>query len=661
MKTTCNLTLFFLIFFSVLCSAQEVKFGNVTQKELEMTTYEKDTTASAVVLYEEMNSYYEYDNLVFFKVVNKYFVRIKILTNEGLSQADQQVSRYIGSTRQKSENVSGLAGFTYNLVDGKIEKIKLSKEHIFEEKVSENITRTKFAFQSVKPGSIIEYKYELSSPHYGQLNDYYFQRSIPVKYSKYRLRIPEYFRFSKETRGMEPIESKTSKENQTIHVNNKALSFTANVYDFVAKDLPGLKDEDYVWGIRDFYARVAFELQSFIIPGSVHENYSTTWEKVSEKLYESYSFGKQFNHKLFKEELPTLLTAEMTDTEKVRAIYNMVKTRVKWNDINSFWIDNPKDALKKGLGTSGEINAILISALREAKFDAYPVAMRLRSSGRIPVTHPTIDDFNYFIVAVDIDGKPVYMDASSKYGDLNVMSPSCLSYLSRSIKNGNSSDWVDLTNISRNAGTTLIMAKFNENGELSGTVQETHSNQLAYSLRNKYLQDKDEQTFFDKKATSQNMEISSYSIKNIDNPGERVAMEYDFIKKEIVTGDEYIYFNPLIFPLFEENLFKAEDRKLPVEFSFLYDKRYSVLIDIPEGYRVEELPKSTKVAINDKSDATYQYFISEDKEAGKLSVSLQFSLKKILYLQDEYQSLRDFFLLLATSNNEQVVLKKIAQ
>ena len=663
MKKLLSLTFFFALSLSIFCTAQGVKFGKITPEELKMTTYEKDTAASAVVLYEEMETYYEYDRELLFRVINRYFVRIKILTNEGLSQADQQIFRYLGATNRMSDQLFGLSGFTYNLVNGKTEKTKLSKEHIFEEKTSEYLSRTKFAFQSVKPGSVIEYKYELSSPRYWDLNDYYFQRSIPVKYSKYSLKIPEFFSFSKETRGMEPIALKQTKENQTIHYpSGRTEDITANTYEFTTKDLPGLKDESYVWSIRDFRAKVAFELHSIIIPGlSIHETYSNTWERVDEKLLGYDTFGKQFNHKLFKDKLPTLLTAEMTDTEKVRAIYNMVKKTVKWNEENTFWIKNPREALKKGLGTSGEINAILISALREAGFDAYPVAMQLRHTGRIPITHPTIDNFNYFIAAVDIDGKPVYLDASYKYGDLNVMSTSRLADFSRSIREGKRSAWVNLTNISKSSGTTVITAKFNENGELSGKVQEVHSNQLGYEMRNRYSQSKDEQEFFDKIAAKQNIEISSYLTKDIDNTDKRVTLEYDFTKKDVITGDEYIYFNPLILPLYEESPFKAEERKLPVEFSYPYDKRYVVNIDIPEGYQVEELPTSTRVSINDQNDITYQYLITEYKETGRISISLQFALNRIIYLQNEYPALRDFFLYLATSNNEQVVLKKTAQ
>jgi len=658
-KISCLTVLF--IAASSFCFAQKLpKFGEASQEELEMVRYKNDTAASAVVLYEEMDSRYEYDPQNLFRVVNRYFVRIKILTNEGLSQADQSVSTYIGSNRSNSETISGLSGYTYNLEGGKIERIRLSKEHIFEEKTSENLSRTKFAFQSVKPGSVIEYRYELSSPHYSQLDDYFFQRSIPVQYSRYYLKIPEYFQFSRESKGMESVSLNTAQENQTISINGNHLSFTANTYDFFATNLPGLKDEDYIWNLRDYLTRVTFELHSIIIPeASIYQTYSNTWATVDEKLLEHSNFGKQLNHKFFKEELASLFTSEMTNSDKVRAIYNMVKTKVKWNDKNNFWIDNPRDALRKGLGSSAEINAILISALREAGFNAYPVAMSRRNIGRIPLTHPTIDNFNYFIAAVDLDDNPVYMDASSKYGDLNVMSSSCLSDFARSIRGKNISSWIDLTKISKGTATTAMIARFNEQGILSGNIQEAIGNQTGYALRNTYAQSANEQEFIDKLASSQNIEVSSHEIQNVEDPGKAVLLAYEFTKKSVMAEGDYIYFNPLIIPLFSENPFKEEDRKLPVEFSYPYDHRITVFIEIPDGYQVDELPKSSRISLGEDNKATYQYLIAEDKDNHRISMSVRFTLNDVIYVQKDYPLLRDFFLHLVTSNNEQVVLKKI--
>jgi len=207
-------------------------------------------------------------------------------------------------------------------------------------------------------------------------------------------------------------------------------------------------------------------------------------------------------------------------------------------------------------------------------------------------------------------------------------------------------------------GVLAITAEFDENGELAGKIQETFSNQLAYDLNNDaFSQNKSEQEFFEKKAATHGFEITSHSIKSMEKG--RNSLEYDFVKKDVVAGDDYIYFNPLIIPLYEETPFKAEERKLPIEFSYPYEKRYSVTIAIPDGYQVKELPESTKITLLEDKNAFYQYQIEEDKEANRIMATVRFASNRVIYSPVEYPMLRDFFLHLTASNTSQIVLEKI--
>ena len=57
--------LFLTLFVSTLCVAQRnktTKLGLATRSELQMTIYEKDTTANAVVLFEHANLYIDENN-----------------------------------------------------------------------------------------------------------------------------------------------------------------------------------------------------------------------------------------------------------------------------------------------------------------------------------------------------------------------------------------------------------------------------------------------------------------------------------------------------------------------------------------------------------------------------------------------------------------------
>ena len=263
-----------LIFSHTLVSQEKFKFGKISDEEVKSTVDEKFPDASAVVLYEEMDTRFTFDRPTGTGIINRYVVRIKILTNDGVDNANQFISTRLGRSNLDNESISGFTGYTYNWVGDKVEKTKLSKENIFVEKVTEYLSRTKFAFPLVKAGSVIEYKYELSSPQFSYLEGFKFQRSIPVKYSRYFLQIPEYFTFDTDLKGYEKVKVTKSQESVSyLLTGGNTLSCSSNNLLFEVMDLPSLKDENYVWNLNDFMTRVTLELKSVMVPGTVFKNF----------------------------------------------------------------------------------------------------------------------------------------------------------------------------------------------------------------------------------------------------------------------------------------------------------------------------------------------------------------------------------------------------
>ncbi|MDR1973285.1 MAG: hypothetical protein LBQ31_01270 [Bacteroidales bacterium] len=80
---------FFLLLAVSVASENESKFnfGDCPISLLEMTVYPKDSTAAAVVIYEDCYTSYEINmQRGDFDVVTRYVVRIKILTQEGVDE-----------------------------------------------------------------------------------------------------------------------------------------------------------------------------------------------------------------------------------------------------------------------------------------------------------------------------------------------------------------------------------------------------------------------------------------------------------------------------------------------------------------------------------------------------------------------------------------------
>lgn len=648
----------FLFVFAYAAKAQEkIKFGEVSAEDLNMSVYPEDTSAVAVVLHESCRVWYDVatDDFV---LKTSHTVRIKILKTSGLSYADVNLPFYVTSGSRKSERIYGISGFTHNIADGKIQRTKLLKDYIFEEKTSENMRRMKIAFQNVQAGSVIELKYEKSSPYYSYIDDYIFQSSIPVIYSTYTAIIPEYFSFGKRTAGYEYIDFSEKQVNVSFMINGQRLSCSGSEMTFTAKNLPVLKDDNYVWNKNDFTSKIMFDLRSFQIVGVTYKNFSVTWQDIDKQLMEDERFGKQFRFSnLMKEEMAKAIDVSMTPEQKINAVLNLVKAKVQWDERNVLYIDNVRKALKEGKGSSAEMNALLICLLRDAGFEAYPVVMSLRSRGRIFSAFPTQKSLNYFLTGVDIDGKSVYMDASDKYGAVNVIPMNCMVQEARCVLDeGKPSRWVDLHDIGRNGTLKNITAKFNEEGKLSGTVSETYSG-IPY-VRYCTLTDKQKSADDYRETLETKLNISISDLEQGKPQGASVSEKYSFENNNIVLGDDYIYLDALIFPYIDENPFKAESRKLPVEFPYPYDYVMTTTIELPEGYEVEEIPVAERITLGDRQ---INFNFAARQQDRILQVTQRITLRETVYPVQQYEHVRDFWAHIADKNTAQLVLKRIEQ
>jgi hypothetical protein len=642
---------------TTLCSQEKFSFGKCPVELLQMASYDKDPSASALVVYEDSYSRYSINGVTgFFQIVTDYVVRIKIFTQEGVSFSEAAIPLRRGETTVSEEVIGGLTGNTYNLEDGKVVKAKLSKDYVFTEEYSDYIQLIKFAMPAVKAGSVVEYKYRITSPYYYNPNAFVFQRKIPVKYSHFSITIPEYYRFSKESRGYEEIKFTSKPVKETYRIGPSELSCLAEEINAEVNDMPALKDDDFTWNLDDFTSQICFEINSIAIPGVYYKDFSNSWAKVVEGLSDFQKFGKQFNNKgILKDELPFALIGKENEIDSIRAILNLVRSKVKWNEKSHLYVTNQSKALKDGVGTSGDINAILINALRNAGFTAYPVAMSLRSRGKLPFTHPSSDDLNYFIACVYYGKNTYFLDGTLPYTDINVIPVNCMVDKALVIKN-NAFEWKDLTNIGKNLDFTKLSLKFNEEGHLTGNLIENYSGENVFVFVRTYNKADNEQKFIEKIETENDIKISNYKTEVKTAETLYLIEQYEFIQNNINLDDEVISFNPLIFLAMKNNVFKPETRKLPIEFSYPSEDGFDINIEIPEGYVIDEIPTSEQFNYGSKGDISFNYNIQQ--EGNVISLTCTMNLRTCVVSATNYKGLRNFWMKMFNKQNEMITIKK---
>ena len=85
------------------------------------------------------------------------------------------------------------------------------------------------------------------------------------------------------------------------------------------------------------------------------------------------------------------------------------------------------------------------------------------------------------------------------------------------------------------------------------------------------------------------------------------------------------------------------------------DNLYLLNLEIPEGYDVEELPKSARVALNG-DEGSFEYLIA--RQDNMIQLRCRIKLNKANFPADDYASLRDFYAFVVKKQSEQIILKK---
>ncbi len=666
MKT--NKILLALLIFTTFSNAQEFKLGKVTIAELEEKQHTKDPSANAAILFRvgEVRFGYSQDNG--FAITTEVKTRIKIYNKEGYDQANQNVIYYTGSVNKELVIIDDAV--TYNMVAGKIEKTKLKSDGEFDEKINKFRSRKKITMPNVKEGSIIEYSYLITSPNIGSLRDWDFQSSIPVNYSEFKTYVPEYFEYKPIQKGFIFPKVTSEKKEQTISyfykptftaggdnsTTQEKLVFVETKTTSIAQNLPAMKEEAFVNNIDNYTSSVSNEILSVRYPNQPYKNYATNWETVAKKIYEYDDFGLELGKTgYFEDDLKAIISGITTQNEKITAIFNFVKTKVKWNNYTGYGCDDGvKKAYKDGTGNIAEINLMLTAMLRYAQLDANPVLLSTRSNGI--AMFPSRAAFNYVIAGIETPEGIILLDAADRYSTPNILPLRDINWLGRLIRKDGTSKEVDLTPKTIAKETANLAVTISDDGSISGKIrkQYTNHNALLFRDENLVLSKDSYQEKLEKKC--HDIEISDYVRDNDTEISKPIVETFTFKDpKGVEIINNKMYISPLFFLSTNENPFKQEVREYPVDFGFAEEEKFNINIDIPEGYSVETLPVASALTTGEEI-ANFKYIITNTEQ--KIQISITSTINVPIVPADYYEVLKEYFQKVIDKQNEKIVLVK---
>jgi transglutaminase-like putative cysteine protease len=629
----------------VMSQKPPAKFGDIPMEDMKMKIYPNDSSAEAVVLFDYGVAYISVSS----NTVNLFFdrhTRIKILKKEGLDEANISVPLFHSGSAD--ERLLELKAITYNLENGKIVETKLSKDNVFKEAFNRNINVQKFTLPNTKEGSIIEYSYKISSEFITNFPNWRFQQSIPVRLSEYWAMIPEYFFFEKYMQGYVPLASYT-----TDRTSYFGESVTAHHY--VSKNVPAFKEEPNMTSEEDYVSKINFALSHYQFPNQPVHEVMGSWEKLSSLLLKSESFGVAINKSGFLKDEVNQITAGMTDPlQKVKALTNYVKQNFEWNGTKDHLTDPLKKVFEKKKGTVADLNILLASMLDKAGIPVEMILLSTRDHGFIRKPYPMERQFNYVICSVKIGDKTYFLDATEKYLPFDVLPSRCLNGQGLRISETNFG-WVDITPKVKEKTYTSADLALTETGTLAGKIDFAYDGYEAQYVRKNYFS-KGEEKFAKDFLNNKQWTVTKNEFKDVNDVEKSVKAVFEINTDEHATSaGDVIYINPYIAHRIEENPYKSETRTYPVDYGNNTEQVYIVKIKIPQTYTVDELPKSKIISLPENG-ARFTYNVTQ--VADFINVTSNFQVNKILFVQNEYPLLREFYNQVVAKQAEQIVLKK---
>jgi hypothetical protein len=431
-------------------------------------------------------------------------------------------------------------------------------------------------------------------------------------------------------------------------------------YRLAMENVPALKEEAFITTMDDYRASLRFQLQAVRFPDQPVDQILSSWPDVAKRLLTSTSFGLQFekkrNQKQLLDALTPYLPEEGTPSEKALAAYYYLQDAMEWD--GSYWYNSEESVLEcfdRKQASSGALNLILMTVLKALEVECYPVLLSTRSHGKMIQLYPIIRQFNHMVTVARINDQLLILDLSDDERPAGVPRKASLNKVGWLVSETNP-QWINIAPPGASTARMFQMS-LSENGDLSYQVQTKSEGYHAVAVRTQTAGE-DGKDALTESLLERFPESKTEGLQLVlpENPVDAVKSGY----KASVPGaaqafNDFIYFSPCILPYFEENPFQKAERHFPVDLAHPFDVRDVFIVEIPEGYALEEMPEAASFALPGKAGS---FEFTPTETTGKVNLVYSLRLDKTHFEPEEYPALKQFLDLVVEKQGEQFVFRK---
>ncbi len=604
--------------------------------------------APAIILYRQVN---RDDNAKTSHEDN--YVRIKIFTEEGRKNADVEIPFLKGGN-----DVVGVHARTIR-PDGSVAEFdgKVFEKPIVKARGLRYFAKT-FTLPDVQVGGIIEYSYTydykentLYDSHW-ILSQELFTKAARFSLKPYASSFENPFTVRWSWLGLPP---------GTAAPQQGADHFVR----LEAHNIPAFQTEDFMPPENDLKSRV-----DFVYTDDPNElDADKYWKKVGKKLNAQVEtfVGKR---KAMEDAVAQIVSPNDPPEVKLRKIYDRVqqlrntsfevqKTEQEEKRAKEKAPINVEEVWKRGYASGNDLTWLFLGLVRAAGFEAYAVFVSDRQNYFFSPATMDRTRLDANVVLVKVNGKDTYFDPGAAFTPFGLLEwPETGVAGLRLDKDGGT--WIrstlPLSSESRTErkATLTLSATGDLEGKLTVTftglegmsrrVEKLHSDDAD---RKKYLEDQV------KEYISAGTEVELTSQPDWKSSSQPLVAEFNVKIPGWVSGAGRRALLPVgIFSATEKHVFEHANRVHPIYFQFPFEKQDDVTINLPPGWQVQSLPPP-----KNRDQQAVAYNLQAEKGTNSLHVTRKVVVNILMLEAKYYPTLRDFFQVVRTGDEEQIVLQ----
>lgn len=276
-----------------------------------------DAKVNQVILFEYGNYYFNVwkEELKLFVEVHK---RILIIDTIGGEKFNIEIE-YM--PYNDYDEFSNFQVYSYSIINNKVKKSKIRQNLVENVQIDEYKSKRVLSIDDIKPGTIIEYRYVLTTLSVLEPPRWYFQHDVPCLYSQVNIKLPNFISYTSSIVGEEFLTENISSPTYTnldyvfhyedpipggAYYRNK--SFTKPVhfslqsmnYSLKMRNIPAYTSPKYIDCSCNYIRNISLNLFRIDQKNGLSSQFDLfTWENLTQRLYqateEDYVPTKKFN------------------------------------------------------------------------------------------------------------------------------------------------------------------------------------------------------------------------------------------------------------------------------------------------------------------------------------------------------------------------------